>query len=493
MADLHLLPILLLAVSAYIFYKYIYVDPRLRAIPTIGPSSILVSLFFLNRFISHGRVYLEEGYRKHRDSAFKLALPDRWLVLVSGSRMIEEIRRAPDDQLSAKIATDDGLAARYTLGKELTTNHFHIDVVRGTLTKQFGGRFLETRDEILAGFEDEIPVTNDWVEVGLRDSVRRIIARSSNRLFVGLPLCRDPNYRDLNITLSLEISQDSEILRLCPLFLQPLVAALVGKSRLTVLRGIEMLRPLLQSRLDDYNSGNSSPNDLITWLIDEAPPERRTIYELAIRVLFVNNAAIHTTSVSFTYALYYLAAYPEYVAPLREEIETIVDEYGWTKSAMGKMVKLDSFLKESQRMTGVGAISMGREVLKDFTFSDGTMVPAGNLVAVASFSIHTDESLYPNALQFQGFRYSDMRNIQGEGLKHHFVTTGPEFMLFGHGKHACPGRFFAANTMAIMFAQLLTTYDVKFADDRKIPPDPVLYGFAVLPDTTAELVFRARQ
>jgi cytochrome P450 len=72
-------------------------------------------------------------------------------------------------------------------------------------------------------------------------------------------------------------------------------------------------------------------------------------------------AAIHTTSMATTAAIYDLATYPEYVAPLREEIEKVLDEDGHDidddgflrlkKSSMPKLWKLDSFLKESQRLT----------------------------------------------------------------------------------------------------------------------------------------------
>lgn len=55
-----------------------------------------------------------------------------------------------------------------------------------------------------------------------------------------------------------------------------------------------------------------------------------------------------------THAIYHLAEHPEVQGPLREEIETILKEEGWTKSAMAKMWKLDSFLRESQRYNGIG-------------------------------------------------------------------------------------------------------------------------------------------
>ena len=56
---------------------------------------------------------------------------------------------------------------------------------------------------------------------------------------------------------------------------------------------------------------------------------------------------------SFTHALFHLAAEPHYAEPLREEVERVIKEDGWTKVAMTKMWKLDSFLKESQRINGI--------------------------------------------------------------------------------------------------------------------------------------------
>ena len=60
-----------------------------------------------------------------------------------------------------------------------------------------------------------------------------------------------------------------------------------------------------------------------------------------------------TRSQSLTHALYHLAANPEYIKPLREEVEQVIKEQGWTKAAMNKLRKLDSFMKESQRLNGV--------------------------------------------------------------------------------------------------------------------------------------------
>jgi len=53
---------------------------------------------------------------------------------------------------------------------------------------------------------------------------------------------------------------------------------------------------------------------------------------------------------------------PECIQPLREEVESIVKEQGWTKASIFNMRKLDSFLRESQRISG-GVTSEDHPVL----------------------------------------------------------------------------------------------------------------------------------
>ena len=55
-----------------------------------------------------------------------------------------------------------------------------------------------------------------------------------------------------------------------------------------------------------------------------------------------------------TQALYHLACNFEWQKELREEVEEVVRANGWSKAAMGKMRKIDSFLREQQRYIGLG-------------------------------------------------------------------------------------------------------------------------------------------
>lgn len=55
-------------------------------------------------------------------------------------------------------------------------------------------------------------------------------------------------------------------------------------------------------------------------------------------------------SKTFVHVLYDIAANPEYIDPIREEIETIIRNEGWSKKSLTKMTKLDSVIKESLRI-----------------------------------------------------------------------------------------------------------------------------------------------
>ena len=60
-------------------------------------------------------------------------------------------------------------------------------------------------------------------------------------------------------------------------------------------------------------------------------------------------------SQTVTHSLYNLTTYPEYMQPLRDEIEAVIQEHGWSKASVAKMTKLDSFVKETMRLSPAAA------------------------------------------------------------------------------------------------------------------------------------------
>jgi len=79
---------------------------------------------------------------------------------------------------------------------------------------------------------------------------------------------------------------------------------------------------------------------------------------------------------------------------------------------------------------------MRRKAVKDFTFSDGTFIPKGTHVASLALPVHMDEKIYEDPLIFKPFRFADACEGAGHAVKDQLVTTSPQYLLFGHGKHA---------------------------------------------------------
>ncbi|KAG6332745.1 hypothetical protein ID866_6343 [Astraeus odoratus] len=472
-----------------IFSKKLTSSPNLKHIPTVGPSSLLGSYWSAIKFVTHGTEVIQEGYDKYKGSVFKVSNLDYWLVILNRNH-VEDVMRFPEEELSFEEAANDTQKTEFTLGPEIFYDPYHFSITRSQLTRNIPALYSGMREEMAAAFYDTLGLEgNEWKSVLAAEVIEKVVCRTSNRAFVGLPLCRDPGWNKLNIQLAADFVKEVVILNLVPKFIVPLVAKFVtnlsGRNR----QGAKYLAPMITERLQhmgEYGKlWSDKPNDFLQWCLDEG--KETAVLQITQRILTINLAAIHT----FLQVLYNLAANPQYIQPLREEVESVIAEEGWTKNALQKMRRVDSFLKESQRFEGITSLGITRKALKDITLSDGTLIPKGTYVAVPAHAIHHDACIYENPHAFEPFRFADMREQQGESSRHQMVAVSPESLAFGCGKAACPGRFFAAVVLKSMLAHIVVSYDVKLETNTSRPKSKFL-GPLIAASHTARVMFRKR-
>ncbi|KAM0310232.1 hypothetical protein ACHAPQ_012508 [Fusarium lateritium] len=70
------------------------------------------------------------------------------------------------------------------------------------------------------------------------------------------------------------------------------------------------------------------------------------------------------------------------------------------------------------------------------------------------------------------------------------VTTSDAHLAFGHGRHACPGRFFVAHELKLIIASLLLDYDIKLLEKR---PKPQWMGATIIPPLDACIEIRPKK
>ena len=116
-----------------------------------------------------------------------------------------------------------------------------------------------------------------------------------------------------------------------------------------------VLEPLIAKRRKDRAASvlnrDSKFDNLLQFMDDAAIGAEARPDKLAGRTLILTLASSHTTSMAACQALFQMCEYPEYLPELREEVRTVVEEDGgWRKTTLTKLRKLDSFIRESQRV-----------------------------------------------------------------------------------------------------------------------------------------------
>ena len=194
----------------------------------------------------------------------------------------------------------------------------------------------------------------------------RIATRTANRLLVGEPLCRNEEYLQMSIRYTIDVFGGADKLRSYPHFLRKPMSRLVTNVAQQQRIARKHLIPYIAARLAEEQQfktdGNLQewekvkPSDSLQWVIDAAPNELERMPErLVYRLLHINVAAVHTTSVTFLNCMLDLALHPEVHDELRHEITETVTKNGWKKQALQNMKKLDSFMLESQRLSPISS------------------------------------------------------------------------------------------------------------------------------------------
>ena len=194
-------------------------------------------------------------------------------------------------------------------------------------------------------------------ELKVYDLIVRVIAGTATRMLGGLGASRDTEWLESAAQYSYDVVATAQHLRQWSPFLRPFVAPFMeGKKKLDRHLAIanKTFRHVFVERLKLMERGEVSdaekPVDMAQWMVESARGNDRNPDVLAQNMLFMTLAGLHTSTNTTVHALFDLCANPDFIQPLREEIEQVIGQDGWSTNALSKLKKLDSFIKESQRL-----------------------------------------------------------------------------------------------------------------------------------------------
>ncbi|KAL4756574.1 cytochrome P450 [Aspergillus foveolatus] len=374
-------------------------------------------------------------------------------------------------------------------------NNIFQDTIKIKITQSLGAITESLSEETTLSLKELIGDSPEWKECIVGKTALDLTTRLSTRVFLGEKFARDQNWLDLSLAYTMTAMHAAQaVLKWPPILQRPanrfLPQCIQQRAMLQSIRDI--LEPEIKQRKDTREAalvaGKTPPTskDTLDWM-DEI--SRGRPFDLVLGQLQLGFVAIHTTSMLLTDVLLELCAHPEYVPRLREEIIRVLREDGWKKTSMYKLKRVDSFIKETLRLSPQSMITARRMTTETVLLPDGTKLPKGTSTMVPTRIVMLDPHIYPDPTSFDGERF--FRQRTESETRAQLVTANIEYLGFGYGKHACPGRFLAANEIKVALCHLLLKYDFRFVDGES-RPEPLVWETAYMTNPSVKVLVRRR-
>ena len=179
-------------------------------------------------------------------------------------------------------------------------------------------------------------------------------------------------------------------------------------------------------------------------------------------------AGYETTSAAMGWAVYLLAAHPNWQRQACDEVTAVLGGRPPGPAELAKLSLLRAMVNESLRLYPPAMIS-ARQAVTAFEYGSQLIRP-GDLVIFSPYATHRDSSLYADPLRFDPQRWLDEPR-----------RAPSEFLPFGGGKHRCLGSGLAVTEITVMLTRLLTrgpfTLDqppVRARGPASMRPDPAV-------------------
>jgi hypothetical protein len=176
------------------------------------------------------------------------------------------------------------------------------------------------------------------------------------------------------------------------------------------------------------------------------------------------------------------ALHPEKMAIAQKEIDTVVGPDRLPNFGdVDKLPYLAALIKECLRWHPAAPFGLPHSVMQDDTY-DGYHIPAGTTIIASQWSINFDPDTFPNPYEFRPERYLENPDLP--------------ISSFGFGRRACPGRYFAMDSLFISISRVLWTFNIRpikqGKDDPPMPAWEFVMDGALLRPAPFKALFSAR-
>ncbi|KAF3000341.1 hypothetical protein E8E14_002268 [Neopestalotiopsis sp. 37M] len=463
-------------------------------------------------YLFDGPRLIQEGYDKSNGGPFEILAPDNRYVFVSSPKQVKELDAAPDTVLSLQGASKQMLQPMYTMhgfdwfNRRGTEGVGFVRALRTLLTNNVPQILPDLGSIIRTRFQEQHAthsVVNGTRLSPVYPMIVKLVVLSNAVSFFGKSLTNNEAFMESALQYVEETLLCAEVVRLSPQWMASIIGTFISRRLKSHEVVFDTLLTIAEQRClerDMKNLGHSVPDhaDCIQWIMETAPRKapwtpKRIVHEL-MAIWF---GSVHAMATTTTFAIQDLCLHPEYVEPLRVELEQGYEDFQRTNSGLPL---LDSFIKESARLTPVESQSMRRCALQPFSLSDGTKVAVGEWACTPVRAIMQSPEFYPSPMQFHGFRFAPKAEtpvVSNDNLN--FRQPSPskltdireDWHVWGVGRMACPGRFYATAIMKMIIGQIVLDYDCELQEPEA--PRWFTWRSSMLPKASTMVVFKPVQ
>ncbi|KAK8034549.1 Cytochrome P450 monooxygenase paxP [Apiospora rasikravindrae] len=453
-------------------------------------------------YMTNAAKLYQKGYEIFRHQAYRMTTLNGERIVVP-LEALEELRSMPDDVVDNVIGLNREIESKYT--GLVNESGFAAHMVRSDLTRSLNRINPELAAEAEQTVHEVLGPCDDWTPQVAFNQLLRVVAIVSGRIFLGPDLCRREEYIYASTMYTVDVFKAVRKLKAWNQYLRPIVQYFIPELKTLVehrRKARAFLAPVIEERKEAMKNGGDLSDDMLQWMMNKAESNGVSDGRLAELQLDLSLAAIHTTTMAVTDILCDIVIRPDLVDELRAEIKQVMGNHDGvlTTQALYEMKLLDSVMRESQRWNPISQSRFPRYIAKPVTLKDGTQIPAGMFIETAIGPVNHDPKLYPEPDVFDPYRFHDLRNATKPDPinyktreQYQFVTVTKENMGFGYGKHACPGRFFAANEIKLIMIHILLQYNLRMPNGATERYSRVVQGAHEAPNPTIKIEFKRVQ
>lgn len=179
-------------------------------------------------------------------------------------------------------------------------------------------------------------------------------------------------------------------------------------------------------------------------------------------------AGSDTSSTTLAGTVFYLTRHPRVYARLVQEVRTTFQTADEIRSGtkLSGCHYLRACLNESMRMSPPAPNDMTREVMPGGLEVDGMHVPGGTQIGTGTYSLHHNESVFPDPFVYRPERWivDEEKGVSADDV----ARAESAFAPFSTGPRACIGKNLAYMELTITLARLLYRLDIKLPEKNVV-------------------------